>query len=268
MFEITREIAIKVRDTVDAGLVKGIGIQIPGQMCVEAAVCYAMGLPHSDEPPCVSAAVRSLKIGLNDSAWSSDEIRGRGMRRLALAQLGSAGTVDDAEFNRRVIEVIIRRFVPIALRAAASVHDKQFHKDALEAAAVSCEKAETSWAARAAARAASEAASWAASWAARAASWAASEAARAASEAASEAARAASEAASWAARAASEAASEAARAASWAASEAARAASDKLLAEFAECVVQVLIEMKAPGCQWLDLVPINPSASGPATRSP
>jgi len=198
MFEITREIAIKVRDTVDAGLVKGIGIQIPGQMCVEAAVCYAMGLPHSDEPPCVSAAVRSLKIGLNDSAWSSDEIRGRGMRRLALAQLGSAGTVDDAEFNRRVIEVIIRRFVPIALRAAASVHDKQFHKDALEAAAVSCEKAETS---------------------------------------------------------------EAARAASW-------AASDKLLAEFAECVVQVLIEMKAPGCQWLDLVPINPSASGPATRSP
>ena len=213
MFEITREIAIKVRDTVDAGLVKGKGIQIPGQMCVEAAVCYAMGLPHSDEPPCVSAAVRSLKIGLNDSAWSSDEIRGRGMRRLALAQLGSAGTVDDAEFNRRVIEVIIRRFVPIALRAAASVHHKQIHKDALEAAAVNCEKAETSWAA-----------SWAASGAASAASWAA----RAASE----------------------------------------AASDKILAEFAECVVLVLIEMKAPGCQWLDLVPINPSASNPATRSP
>ena len=37
--EITREIAIKVRDTVDAGLVKGVGIQVPGQMCVEAAVC-------------------------------------------------------------------------------------------------------------------------------------------------------------------------------------------------------------------------------------
>ena len=263
MFEITREIAIKVRDTVDAGLVMGKGIQIPGQMCVEAAVCYAMGLPHSDEPPCVSAAVRSLKIGLNDSAWSSDEIRGRGMRRLALAQLGSAGTVDDAEFNRRVIEVIIRRFVPIALRAAASVHDKQFHKDALEAAAVSCEKAETSGAASWAARAASEAAR-AASWAASgAASWAAS---GAASEAASWASEAASEAASWAA-------SEAASGASWAASEAAswaasEAASDRILAEFAECVVQVLIEMKAPGCQWLDLVPISPSASSPATRSP
>jgi len=263
MFEITREIAIKVRDTVDAGLVKGKGVQIPGQMCVEAAVCYAMGLPHSDEPPCVSAAVRSLKIGLNDSAWSSDEIRGRGMRRLALAQLGSAGTVDDAEFNRRVIEVIIRRFVPIALRAAASVHHKKIHKNALEAAAVNCEKAETSEAARAA-----RAASGAASEAARAASGAASEAASAASWAASGAASAASWAASGAARAASGAAS----AASWAASGAARAASwaasDKILAEFAECVVLVLIEMKAPGCQWLDLVPINPSASSPATRSP
>ncbi len=265
MFEITREIAIKVRDTVDAGLVKGKGIQIPGQMCVDAAVCYAMGLPHSDEPPCVSAAVRSLKIGLNDSAWSSDEIRGRGMRRLALAQLGSAGTVDDAEFNRRVIEVIIRRFVPIALRAAASVHDKQFHKDALEAAAVSCEKAETSGAASEAARAASWAASEAASGAASAAS--AARAARAASWAASEAASGAASEAGWAASwAASEAASGAASAAaSGAASE---AASDKILAEFAECVVLVLIEMKAPGCQWLDLVPINPSASNPATRSP
>jgi uncharacterized protein (DUF2342 family) len=32
---------------------------------------------------------------------------------------------------------------------------------------------------------------------------------------------------------------------------------DTVLSGFAESVVQVLIEMKAPGCQWLDLVPIN-----------
>jgi hypothetical protein len=36
------------------------------------------------------------------------------------------------------------------------------------------------------------------------------------------------------------------------------AAIDTVLSDFAENVVQVLIEMKAPGCQWLDLVPINP----------
>jgi iron(III) transport system substrate-binding protein len=35
------------------------------------------------------------------------------------------------------------------------------------------------------------------------------------------------------------------------------AAQDKLLSDFAEGVVQVLIEIKAPGCQWLDLVPVD-----------
>lgn len=47
---VTREIAAKVRDTIDAGLVQGLGEPIPGQMCVEAAVCYALGLPHGDDP--------------------------------------------------------------------------------------------------------------------------------------------------------------------------------------------------------------------------
>jgi hypothetical protein len=177
--EITREIAIKVRDTVDAGLVKGVGVQIPGRMCVEAAVCYAMGLPHSDKPPCVSPAIRRLKIQLNDSAWSSDKVRGAGMRRLAIAQLGSAGVVDEMDFVRRVVEMTIRRFIPIALRAAALIHPVAEHKIALEKAASRCEQAVTlndCEAASEAARAA-EAAVAAASWAAWAASWAAAEAA-------------------------------------------------------------------------------------------
>jgi len=257
--EITREIAIKVRDTVDAGLVKGVGVQIPGRMCVEAAVCYAMGLPHSDKPPCVSPAIRRLKIQLNDSAWSSDKVRGAGMRRLAIAQLGSAGVVDEMDFVRRVVEMTIRRFIPIALRAAALIHPVAEHKIALEKAASRCEQAVTlndCEAARAAAWAASEAAAAAAaaeaaaraSEAAWAASWA--EAAAAAAEAAARASEAAW-AASWVGVAA-------AWAASWAAScPASWAAQDKLLSDFAEGVVQVLIEMKAPGCQWLDLVPID-----------
>ena len=52
--EITQEIAAKVLEIVDAGLVGGVGKPVPGQMCVEAAVCYAMGLPHGDEPTCVA----------------------------------------------------------------------------------------------------------------------------------------------------------------------------------------------------------------------
>ena len=49
---------------------------------------------------------------------------------------------------------------------------------------------------------------------------------------------------------------ESARSAAWSAAES--AAIDTVLSDFAEAVVQVLIEMKSPGCQWLDLVPINP----------
>lgn len=191
---ITREIALKVRETVDAGLCHGVGKPVPGQMCVEAAVCFALGLPHSDDPPCVSRAVRSLKIALNDAAWSSNETRGRGLRRLALAQLGSE-IIDDADFTCRVVEMTIRRFLPIALRAAASLHLQSQHKEALKAAAKTCEQTGTG---------AAEAAAWAA-----------------------------------------------ARAAAGA------AAGDKLLSDFAEGVVQILVEMKAPGCQWLDLTEVQ-----------
>jgi len=198
--EITKEIAIKVRDTVDAGLVRGKGRPIPGQMCVEAAVCFAMGLPHSDEPSCVSPAKRALKICLNDSDWSSNSARAKGMRRLALVQLGSAGAIDDNDFARRIAEMTIRKIVPIALRAAAVLHPDAERKTALEASAKRCELEGTESAARSA-----------------------ESAARSAAEAAAES-----------------------------------AAIDTVLSDFAENVVQVLIEMKAPGCQWLDLVPINP----------
>ena len=68
---ITLDIAQKVLATVDAGLVSGVGTPIPGQMCVEAAVCYALGLPHSDDPLCVSRALREFKIRLNDANWST-----------------------------------------------------------------------------------------------------------------------------------------------------------------------------------------------------
>lgn len=45
---ITRKIAVRVLEVVDAGLVSGVGSPEPGKMCVEAAVCYALGLPHGD----------------------------------------------------------------------------------------------------------------------------------------------------------------------------------------------------------------------------
>jgi hypothetical protein len=236
--EITREIAAKVLQVVDAGLVKGVGVAKPGQMCVEAAVCYALGLPHGDDPECVSRAVRALKINLNDKNWSSNKARAKGLRRLAIAQLGSRDAIDDREFVRRVAELAIRTCVPTALRAAASMHKDPKHKAALIEAASRCERDRTREAAIGAKRVA-DAAAYAA------ASAAAYDAYAAAYDAASAAAYAAADDAAYAAAAAAYA--------SYASDD--DAARDKILSDFAEGVVQVLISMNAPGCQFLDLAP-------------
>ena len=45
---INRKVAKRVLEVVDAGLSSGLGNPKPGEMCVEAAVCYALGLPHGD----------------------------------------------------------------------------------------------------------------------------------------------------------------------------------------------------------------------------
>src|SRR5215207_132525 len=147
---ITAETARKVLDVVDHGLSAGLGKPEPGQMCVEAAVSFALGLPHGDEPSCVSPALRALKISLNDQIWSSGAARATGLRRLAVAQLGSAGVLDDREFATRVAESVIRKQVPLALRAAACLQKEGRHERGLLTAADECERYGTRAAANAA----------------------------------------------------------------------------------------------------------------------
>ena len=225
--EITREVAAKVLSVVDAGLVKGVGVAIPGQMCVEAAVCYALGLPHGDAPQCVSPALRSFKIKLNDANWSSEKARANGLRRLALVQLGSAGHLDEKEFARRIVDLAIRKAVPSALRIAASVHKDPTHQAALMAAAERCEKEGTRQAANDAKKNAATAAAAAYAYAA---AYAAADAYAAA--------------AAYAAYAYADA---------YAAKKERANARDKALNGYAEDVVQILIDMKVPGVQWLEL---------------
>lgn len=253
-FEITEGIVTNLLGVVDAGLVYGVGKPKPGKMCVEAAVCYAMGLPHSDKPTCVSPALRDLMIRLNDSLWSSNEARAKGLRRLAVAQLGSADVLDEKEFIRRVVDLVIRKQVPIALRAAAKIHPNSHHKAKLLDAATRCEKEGTGGAtaaavavADAAARAAADAASAAYAALAAAASARDALAARDSRDAAYATARAAALAAAYAAHAVGADTAYTADAAN------AVYARDKHLSEFAEDVVQVLIEMNVPGAEWLVL---------------
>jgi hypothetical protein len=239
--ELTEAVARKVLETVDAGLSSGLGVQEPGKMCVEAAVCFALGLPHGDNPPCVGRAVRAFKIQLNDSAWSSPEARAKGMRRLAIAQLGS-DQIDQQEFARLLAEETIRVIVPIALRAAASTHKEQKHKDALELAAKNCETEGTEKVARKAAAAAYAAANAANADAANSAAYAAAAYAVDAATGGVDAAYAGYAAAS---------------AAAYAAANDADAhtadARDNILSIAAGLCVEILMKLGSRGCQWLGL---------------
>jgi hypothetical protein len=209
---ITAENVKKLLETVDAGLVKGLGKPVPGQMCVEAAVCYALGLPHSDDPGCVSQSVRELKIALNDSVvWSDNQSRARGLRRLAVAQLGTKGTLDEVEFARRVIMLLINKTLADFLDSQGQTEHANDCRQASDlASARKAARAAVAWDANAvyAARAA-----YAVAWAANAAV-----------------------AVAWAAKAA-----------------VAQMGQEQLAFDFAEGVVQILIDMKAPGTQWLGL---------------
>jgi len=259
------------------GLSTGLGIQ-GEQVCIEAAICETLGLPHGDDPQCVAEAVREFKIRINDSNWSSPTARSSGLRDLGLAQLGSKGVISDIEFSKRIVEKTIRILIPklfrsvfadnkdclkAALRcevkgtygaaeAAAEAAEAAAEKAALAAAETAEAAAEARWAARWAAWAAEAAAE--ARWAARAraARWAAEAAARAerAAETPETAARARAALAAEAAWAAAETAetTEAARAA---AETAASAASDTYLILSANLALKVLRELNSPGIALL-----------------
>ena len=168
------------------GLSNGLGVQ-GSQVCIEAAICETLGLPHGDDPGCVGAAVRAFKISLNDSRWSSPKARAEGMRDLGLAQLGSKDSVNDVEFVKRLSEKLIRVLVPKLFRqifpengvclAAVDRCEKEGTLDAAASAAEQASAANAAYAANAAAYAAN-----AAAYAAKAAANAAAYAANAADE--------------------------------------------------------------------------------------
>lgn len=239
-FHLTPELVKKVLKTVDAGLSSGLGTPTPGNMCVEAAVCYAMGLPHGDKPTCVDSVIRQVKISLNDAQWSSKATRASGMRRLAVLQLGTKDSgFNQVEFAKKLAMMTITTILPLAL-TAAGLHDH----------AVKCQAATTLKEAESAAKYAASAAYYAAKYAAY---YAASDAANASKCAAYYAAKcAASDAARCAASSAKYAASSASSV-----SSAKYAASDAVLKIFATGVENILIEMNVPAVSFLSLIEPN-----------
>ena len=214
----------KLIEIIPQGLVEDLGVPVAGRMCVEAAVCYALGLDHSDNPPCVGAAVRNFKIKLNDSAWSSKEARAEGMLKIAVAQLGS-NSLDQQEFAQRLTMKIVNRLLPEVYSEVLPDYQTEYLKTA-----TTIEEAK-------------EAADAAASDAYTAAD---------ASDA-SDAYIAAAAAAAYAADA-SDAAYAAAAAAAYAAAAAPNQNHDKYLKMAADICLEVLQEMGSEGCDYLTML--------------
>ncbi len=241
----TKKTARKILELLGHGLVSGLGTQEPGKMCVEAAVCFALGLPHGDDPKCVGYTVRRIKIALNDCRWSSNTARANGMRKIAIAQLGS-DELDQRAFGELLAFKTGTRILPDILRDLSKSKYCLDSKALVEAAA-NLENAKTSdeLALDAlAARAALDALDALAALAARAAL--AALAARAA-----RAARAALDVLD--VLAALDALDALAALAALDALDALAARRDAFLNKMAVIILECLVEMKSPGCKWLDL---------------
>lgn len=99
---VTTSLVQKIAELADKGFTSGLGSPQPGQMCVEAAVNYALGADHDDEPECVDGDIRNIKIDLNDNgSYKSNKDRGAALKRVAIAQLGSNG-IDIEKFYREL----------------------------------------------------------------------------------------------------------------------------------------------------------------------
>lgn len=127
---------------VDQGLVGGaVGEPTPGGMCVEAAVAYSMGLAFNDQPVCVLPIVRDLKIEINDNDnWSGDAERAQGLRRVAIAQLGSDKAFTRKAFCKALNEAVLEHYVLVPLRQMVKDAPKGLRKELLRLAVAAYEK--------------------------------------------------------------------------------------------------------------------------------
>jgi len=90
-----------------------------------------------NKPQSVDKAIDGLVTALNNCCWSSQAARSKGMLVLEILKIGTEGEIDVVDFTSRVVEMIIRKMVPMALYSAASLGNEKY-AEALEAAADRC----------------------------------------------------------------------------------------------------------------------------------
>ena len=103
--------AARVLSVVNCGLSCGLGKPKPGEMCVEAAVNFALGYKHGDSPNCVDEYLRDFKIGWNDmKGWGTNKNRADGLRRLSIIQLGTNDDFDYYTFENLFKSKVVEHF--------------------------------------------------------------------------------------------------------------------------------------------------------------
>ena len=110
--KITKELINKIDEGLSHGLSHGLGKPKPGEMCVEALICNVLSEPHNDKPSCVDPILNKVKIKLNDSNWSSNDARAKGLRNLAILQLGTKDNFDSKLFSDKLVTFTCTDFLP------------------------------------------------------------------------------------------------------------------------------------------------------------
>lgn len=90
-FEITQQMVQNLLGYVKKGFCNGAGEVSDGQFCVQQAVNMAttMEAETSDGPNCVHKEFNCLGINLNDMEWRGPKTRAKGLKRLAVAEMGT-----------------------------------------------------------------------------------------------------------------------------------------------------------------------------------
>jgi len=117
---VTRESCLRLLNLIDKGLSSGLGRSTSSRMNIESCTQFA-GLIYDKY---VSKDVGIFTAELNDSEnWHTNLNRVKGMRKLALAQLGSS-KIDSSKFCENLALETIRKIVPIVL------NDLEMYKEA------------------------------------------------------------------------------------------------------------------------------------------
>jgi len=113
---INQKLVNKINSLLDKGITYGLSEDRKlRKMCLEQVISYALGEGFTDEPSYVGKQVRRFVICLNDQFWSSASARAEGMRKLAIAQLGS-DSLDQKEFRDKLLFAVITKMLPAMFR--------------------------------------------------------------------------------------------------------------------------------------------------------